>query len=153
MASPSPFLSLLVSSCLVAESLAQILQDSYALPNYLVPGAGEQMLEAPYAVPNYVTLESFVWPSTSTWAALNTTLGGRLQALRPWAAVCYTEDPLYDPVKCKTVLSNYTNEHTVSLQVVSLSGSISYPLVSVKALHLHFSGRTGRAAATITVVR
>ena len=47
------------------------------------------------------------------WAALNTTLGGRLQALRPWAAVCYTEDPLYDTAKCMAVMSNYTNDHAV----------------------------------------
>ena len=93
----------------------------YAAPNYLVPGVREQILEPPYVIPNYVTLESSAWPPASTWAALNGTLGGRLQALRPWAAVCYTEDPLYDPVKCKTVLSNYTNEYTVSL--VPLSGS------------------------------
>ena len=104
MPSPSPFLFLFVSSCFVAESLGQRLQ-------------------APYAVPNYVAIEGSAWPSASTWVALNGTLGGRLQALRPWAAVCYTEDPLYDPVKCKTVLSNYTNDHTVGL--VSLPGSIS----------------------------
>jgi hypothetical protein len=121
MPSLSPCLSLFVSSCLVSGSLAQILQAPYAEPNYLVPGASEQILEAPYAVPNYVTLESYAWPSAPAWAALNSTLGGRLQALRPWAAVCYTEDLLYDPVKCKTVLSNYTNERTVRL--VSLSGS------------------------------
>ena len=95
MPSPSALLFLLV-----AESLAQIL-------------------EAPYAVPNYITLESSAWPSTSTWVALNSTLDGRLQALRPWAAVCYTEDPLYEPVKCKTVLSNYTNDQTVSLLLLS----------------------------------
>ena len=112
---PSPCLSLFVSSCLVAGSLAQTLQAPYAGPNYLVPGAREQILEDPYAVSNYVTLESSAWPPAPTWAALNSTLRGRLQALRPWAAVCYTEDPLYDPVKCKTVLSNYTNEHTVCL--------------------------------------
>ena len=110
MPSPSPLLSLFVYSCFVAESLAQIL-------------------EAPYAVPNYVTLHDSAWPSASTWAALNCTLGGRLQTLRPWAAVCYTEDPLYDPVKCKTVLSNYTNEHTVSL--VSLSGTIRFTILSL----------------------
>ena len=102
MLSPSPVLSLFVSS-------------------YLVTGALAQILEAPYAVSNYVTLGSAAWPSASTWAALNGTLGGRLESLRPWAAVCYTEDPLYDLAKCKTVLSNYTNEHTVSR--VPLSGS------------------------------
>jgi hypothetical protein len=117
MPSPSPCLLLFA---LVAGSRAQILQAPYAEPN-LVPGASEQILEAPYAVPNYVTLESSAWPSAATWAALNSTLSGRLQALRPWAAVCYTEDPLYDQGNCKTVLSNYTNERTVRL--VSLSGS------------------------------
>ncbi|KAI9457167.1 hypothetical protein HD554DRAFT_2042408 [Boletus coccyginus] len=67
-------------------SLAQIPQAPYAVPGYLVPGAREQILDAPYAIPNYVTLESSSWPSASTWAALNSTLVGRLQALRPWAA-------------------------------------------------------------------
>jgi hypothetical protein len=121
MPSLLPFLSRFVSSCLAAESLAQILEAPYAVPNDLVPGAREQILEAPYTVPSYVTLESSAWPSASTWAALSSTLGGRLQALRPWAAVCYTEDPLYDLVKCQSVLSNYTDEHTVRL--VSLSSS------------------------------
>ncbi|KAF8549861.1 hypothetical protein OG21DRAFT_1420628 [Imleria badia] len=111
-----PVLSFFVSLRLLAGAFAQIPQDPFAAPNYPVPGAQEQIvLEAPYAVPNYVTLESPSWPSASTWATLNSTLGGRLQALRPWAAVCYTEDPLYDLDKCKTVLSNYTNEHTASL--------------------------------------
>ena len=121
MSPPSPRLSLFVSLCLVAGSLAQIPHAPYAVPNYLVPGVREQILEPPYVIRNYVTLESSTWPSASTWAALNGTLGGRLESLRPWAAVCYTGDPLYDPVKCKTVLSNYTNEYTVSL--VPLAGS------------------------------
>ncbi|KAN0091547.1 hypothetical protein V8E55_005113 [Tylopilus felleus] len=89
---PSPTLPYSISLCLVAGALAQTLQD-------------------PYAIPNYVTLGSSSWPDELGWAALNTTLGGRLQALRPWAAVCYTEDPLYDTAKCMAVMSNYTNDH------------------------------------------
>lgn len=117
--SPSP--SLFVSLCLVASAFAQVPQDPYAVPSYHVLRAHEQTLEAPYAVPNYVTLDSSAWPSASAWATLNATLGGRLQTLRPWAAVCYAEDPLYDPVKCKTVLSNYTNDHTVRIFPLSIS--------------------------------
>ncbi|KAH0836360.1 hypothetical protein J3R83DRAFT_7913 [Lanmaoa asiatica] len=89
--SSSPFLSLIVSLSLVAGAFAQV---------------------PPYADPNQVTLGTSSWPGASTWAALNSTLGGRLQALRPWAAVCYIEDPLYDPAECTTVLSNYTNDVT-----------------------------------------
>ncbi|KAG9309874.1 hypothetical protein JVU11DRAFT_9902 [Chiua virens] len=62
-------------------------------------------------VQSYHTVQSFSLPSTSTWAALNDTFGGRLQELRPWAAVCYVDDPLYDSVKCQSVLSNYTNDN------------------------------------------
>ena len=108
--------SFLVSLGLLTGALAQIPQDPYAAPNYnyIVPGAREQIIEAPYVVPNYATFERPSWPDITVWATLNTTLGGRLQALRPWAAVCYTDDPLYNPIGCKQVLSNYTNEHTVS---------------------------------------
>lgn len=123
MPPPSPVLSLFVFLRLLVGALAQLPQDPFAVPSYSVPGTQEQVvLEAPYAVPNYVTLESSSWPTASTWATLNSTLNGRLQALRPWAAVCYTEDPLYDSEKCKTVLSNYTNEHTVGLSPLSGSG-------------------------------
>ncbi|KAG6374632.1 hypothetical protein JVT61DRAFT_3996 [Boletus reticuloceps] len=112
MPSSSPHLSILLPLCLVAGALAQIPQDPYAIPEFLATETREQAHEASYKNPNYVTLGSPSWPSASSWETLNSTLGGRLQALRPWAAVCYTEDPLYDPDKCKTVLSNYTNEHT-----------------------------------------
>ena len=132
MPSCSSFLSLFVSLSLVARALPQILQ-------------------APYTIPSYVTLQDSSWPTPSTWAALNSTLGGRLRALRPWAAVCYTNDPLYDLAKCKTVLSSYTNDHTVSLIQLTLN-SFDDPLVSVKAFLQHFFGQTGRAAVTVTGV-
>ncbi|KAF8142138.1 hypothetical protein EV363DRAFT_1249340 [Boletus edulis] len=109
MLSSSPHLSIFLPLCLVAGALAQIPQDPYAIPEFLATETREQ---ASYTNPNYVTLGSPSWPSASRWETLNSTLGGRLQTLRPWAAVCYIEDPLYDPDKCKTVLSNYTNEHT-----------------------------------------
>ncbi|KAF8433267.1 hypothetical protein L210DRAFT_3763652 [Boletus edulis BED1] len=109
MPSSSPHLSIFLPLCLVAGALAQIPQDPYAIPEFLATETREQ---ASYTNSNYVTLGSPSWPSASSWETLNSTLGGRLQTLRPWAAVCYIEDPLYDRDKCKTVLSNYTNEHT-----------------------------------------
>ncbi|KAF8554875.1 FAD-binding domain-containing protein [Imleria badia] len=69
-----------------------------------------QRFGVPYAIPNYATLGSASWPSDSAWSSLNATCGGRLQALRPWAAVCYHDDPLYDPNACQTVLSNYKSD-------------------------------------------
>ena len=108
MPSPTHLLPCSISLCLVAGALAQTLQD-------------------PYAIPNYVTLGSSSWPDQSVWGTLNSTLGGRLQALRPWAAVCYTEDPLYDTAKCLAVMSNYTNDHAVCVlvsHVVHISQSL-----------------------------
>ena len=68
-----------------------------------------QSLQPPYAIPTFATLSSN-WPSNYEWAALNSSVGGRLQALRPWAAVCYTSDPLYDVEACKLVLAGYNND-------------------------------------------
>ncbi|KIJ69685.1 hypothetical protein HYDPIDRAFT_78799 [Hydnomerulius pinastri MD-312] len=68
------------------------------------------LLEAPYAIPTYVSLGSPDWPLAPQWESLNSSLGGKLEALRPWAAVCYTSDPLYDPEKCQAVISNYNND-------------------------------------------
>ncbi|KAG9309448.1 hypothetical protein JVU11DRAFT_10417 [Chiua virens] len=69
-------------------------------------------VETPRAgIQSYHSVQGYSLPSTSAWAALNDTFGGRLQELRPWAAVCYVDDPLYDSVKCQSVLSNYTNDN------------------------------------------
>ncbi|KIJ69686.1 hypothetical protein HYDPIDRAFT_104282 [Hydnomerulius pinastri MD-312] len=64
----------------------------------------------PYAVPSFASPSSHNWPSASAWEALNTSVSGKLQALRPWAAVCYSYDPLFDPEKCQTVISGYDND-------------------------------------------
>ncbi|KAG9309873.1 hypothetical protein JVU11DRAFT_9901 [Chiua virens] len=79
---------------LAARGLASVFEDSYVLVQDY-----------------YYVSENFSWPSASTWMALNDTLGGQLHTLRPWAAVCYIDDPLYDPAECQTVLSNYTNDY------------------------------------------
>ncbi|EGO02333.1 hypothetical protein SERLA73DRAFT_159274 [Serpula lacrymans var. lacrymans S7.3] len=68
-------------------------------------------LQPPYAIPNFVSL-SDDWPATSQWDILNATLNGRLSALRPWAAVCYTSDLLYNVEECQAVLSGYDNDIT-----------------------------------------
>ncbi|KIJ66529.1 hypothetical protein HYDPIDRAFT_26869 [Hydnomerulius pinastri MD-312] len=73
---------------------------------------GTVALEPPYAVPNFAAPGSSSWPSPAAWQALNTSVEGRLEALTPWAAVCYTSDPLFDPTKCQTVLSNYNDDIT-----------------------------------------
>ncbi|KAN0096942.1 hypothetical protein V8E55_001388 [Tylopilus felleus] len=52
-----------------------------------------------------------IWPSNSEWAPLNHSVSGRLHALRPWAAVCYTSDPLYSNAgECQSVLAGYVND-------------------------------------------
>ncbi|CCM05592.1 uncharacterized protein FIBRA_07820 [Fibroporia radiculosa] len=70
-------------------------------------GGQAQTLQAPYATPTYVTPSSAQWPSSATWASLNTSLDGRLSTLRPWAAVCYEGDPLFDAIACQAVISGY----------------------------------------------
>ncbi|KAF9226959.1 FAD-binding domain-containing protein [Gyrodon lividus] len=67
-------------------------------------------LTPPYAVPKFASPSSPNWPSASSWDALNRSVSGKLQTLRPWAAVCYSSDPLFDPETCQTVLAGYAND-------------------------------------------
>ncbi|KAH7887251.1 hypothetical protein F5I97DRAFT_806781 [Phlebopus sp. FC_14] len=64
----------------------------------------------PYATPEFAIPSSDSWPSHPQWAALNTSVGGKLQHLRPWAAVCYSSDPRFDVEECQTVLLGYDND-------------------------------------------
>ncbi|KAK4183455.1 hypothetical protein QBC35DRAFT_342542, partial [Podospora australis] len=54
------------------------------------------------------------WPSPSEWAELNKTVGGRLIAARPLAAVCHTGDPfnVYDESKCAEVKAGWDRPET-----------------------------------------
>ncbi|KAF8555560.1 FAD-binding domain-containing protein [Imleria badia] len=79
-----------------------------------------QTLQAPYAIPNFASLSSNTWPAASAWVSLNNSVGGRLQALRPWAAVCYTSDPLYNAKECQPVLSGYGNDTQASVPAALL---------------------------------
>nr|WCO08190.1 RNase T2 protein [Pestalotiopsis microspora] len=47
------------------------------------------------------------WPSEADWAALNTTLQGRLLRTELPAAVCYPENARYDPVACENVTASW----------------------------------------------
>ncbi|KAF9926674.1 hypothetical protein FBU30_003787 [Linnemannia zychae] len=49
--------------------------------------------------------EQSCWPSTSTWSALNQTVGGRLIATTPVARECF--QPYYDPLKCDEIKKGY----------------------------------------------
>ncbi|KIJ10986.1 hypothetical protein PAXINDRAFT_171977 [Paxillus involutus ATCC 200175] len=64
----------------------------------------------PYAVPEFASPFSPEWPLASSWAALNSSVHGKLQHLRPWAASCYASDPLFDPETCQTILAGYVND-------------------------------------------
>lgn len=72
--------------------------------------SGTTALQAPYGTPEFVSLSSKQWPSASKWASLNASLGGRLDILRPWAAVCYSSDTLFNYEECQTVLKGYDND-------------------------------------------
>ncbi|KIJ69682.1 hypothetical protein HYDPIDRAFT_142171 [Hydnomerulius pinastri MD-312] len=65
----------------------------------------------PFDIEGYVRPIHANWPSQVQWQSFNESLGGRLEALRPWAAVCYSSDPLFDYTDCEEVLSGYDNDH------------------------------------------
>jgi hypothetical protein len=50
------------------------------------------------------------WPSADTWAALNTTLSGRLLAPLGPGAVCHKEQPSYSTAQCAAVQASWSNE-------------------------------------------
>lgn len=80
----------------------------------LISNSGTTALQAPYNTPEFVSLSSNSWPSASEWGSLNASLAGRLEVLRPWAAVCYSSDPLFDNEKCQAVLTGYDNDTMAS---------------------------------------
>ncbi|KAK2031715.1 FAD binding domain-containing protein [Colletotrichum zoysiae] len=50
------------------------------------------------------------WPSTASWDALNTTVGGRLVATAPIGSPCH--DPTYDAAACEALQSSWSNPLT-----------------------------------------
>ncbi|KAI8935070.1 hypothetical protein NX059_007665 [Plenodomus lindquistii] len=50
------------------------------------------------------------WPTTTTWSALNSTVGGKLVATVPIGSPCH--DPTYDATACKALQDSWTNPLT-----------------------------------------
>jgi hypothetical protein len=98
----------------------------YWLP-LLISTSGTTALQAPYNTPTFVSLSSNNWPSDSKWRSLNASLGGRLEVLRPWAAVCYSSDPLFDYEECQAVLTGYDNDTMASQTLISNHGNLVDP--------------------------
>jgi FAD binding domain len=48
------------------------------------------------------------WPSTTSWARLNSSLSGRLIAPSPPGAVCHPGQPTYDPSLCPVIAEDWT---------------------------------------------
>jgi len=92
----------------------------------LVFASGTTAFQAPYNIPEFVSSLSNSWPSASKWRSLNTSLGGRLEVLRPWGAVCYSSDPLFDYENCQAVLSGYDNDTTVGRTLLESNSSNAY---------------------------
>lgn len=115
--------------------------------------SGTAALQAPYNTPEFVSLSSDSWPSASKWQSLNASLGGRLEILRPWAAVCYFSDPLFDYGKCQAVLTGYDNDTTASqTPVLLILQTLTIPpiFISAKACRRLCYGQIGKHAATGT---
>lgn len=47
------------------------------------------------------------FPSVAALSAFNASIGGKLFAERPTAAVCYPADPAYDASSCSVATTNY----------------------------------------------
>lgn len=118
---------------------------------FATPGiAMAQTLQPSYAIPTFASLSHSNWPSDSKWAALNNSVGGLLQTLRPWAAVCYSSDPLYNGEECQSVLARYVNDTEVCLFICIVccarGWDVDLDYFSAKKFLRHFCGRTGRRA-------
>jgi len=50
------------------------------------------------------------WPSAAQWAALNTTVGGRLISVQPPLLSCFP-GPAYDPTQCASRVANFSNSY------------------------------------------
>ncbi|KAK0744880.1 hypothetical protein B0T21DRAFT_281433 [Apiosordaria backusii] len=65
------------------------------------------------------------WPGDSDWSTLNETLGGRLIASVPLAAVCHHEPfNIYDEEKCKTVKDGWDKPETHFSEPVEFNAPI-----------------------------
>ncbi|KAG2006452.1 hypothetical protein GB937_008740 [Aspergillus fischeri] len=64
------------------------------------------------------------WPADSNWASLNHTVRGRLIRTVPAAAVCYPNEPNYNPSECTTVLANWTKSSFHSADPVSVDDPV-----------------------------
>ncbi|KAJ3392291.1 hypothetical protein HDU84_004556 [Entophlyctis sp. JEL0112] len=51
---------------------------------------------------------SSCWPSASTWAAFNSSIGGRLATVTPWASPCFLSN--YNSGACTEVINSYYDE-------------------------------------------
>jgi hypothetical protein len=96
------------------------------------------------------TLSSPDWPNTAAWAALNSSLCGRLIKTVPPGAVCHPDQPTYNPVTCSAVqggfltsiwhtndpvssiVNNWNNDTCLPLPTVPCS-SEGYPVYVVNA--------------------
>ncbi|KAH7099500.1 FAD/FMN-containing protein [Auriculariales sp. MPI-PUGE-AT-0066] len=67
------------------------------------------LLFAAHASPPKCTFGQTCWPAPETWATFNASIGGRLVAPVPPAAVCHNDRQLYDAAACEVAKSNWTN--------------------------------------------
>ncbi|KAF7329158.1 FAD-binding domain protein [Mycena kentingensis (nom. inval.)] len=93
--------------------------DGMEVSSSRIKGASEQLLHPPMhnllplttllfaavAQGQKCTFGQACWPSTASWTAFNSTIGGRLIAPRPPASVCHAEE--FDAVACEEAKTNW----------------------------------------------
>jgi hypothetical protein len=77
-----------------------------ALPSWAAPSLETSNVRR--AARNYCQPGQACWPSNDDWLRFNSTLNGRLIAVRPWPEPCFGQ-PRPDPVQCQLVQAQYTN--------------------------------------------
>ncbi|KAH7099501.1 FAD/FMN-containing protein [Auriculariales sp. MPI-PUGE-AT-0066] len=70
-----------------------------------------------FAATKKCTAGQACWPSADTWATFNASIGGRLVAPVPPAAVCHNDRGLYDAAACEVAKANWTNSFWRASQV------------------------------------
>lgn len=114
-----------VETQLTSETLTNLHPEEAAPFQFDVPGSSNSKRATNSTATCKVYPGDAAWPSETTWANLNKLTNGSLIKTIPQAAPCY-QGPLYDPAKCATLTTNWTNTYTHIGDPVEMFGSPVY---------------------------
>lgn len=96
---------------------------SFLVAALQVVAAPTEDQQSPYPPPRKrCTAHDSCWPSLAEWSSFNASVGGRLIASRPTAAVCH--DPTYTATLCKEAIDHWTSGYWRADQVGGYSAIV-----------------------------